>query len=815
MPKQFVAHYRESDKQPQTVKEHLLEVKRLSEYYGAELNVGHITGLAGMLHDLGKYTEAFQNYLQLAVFHPESALRRGSVDHASAGGKLLYEIFHEATPKDKFKMILAEVVGNAIISHHSYLHDYINASSESPYYQRVTKNEDILPEYSKAKEHFFYEIMTAEDLADYVDQAVDELKQYIKTNKGNVVEKLTLFTRFVFSCLIDADRTNTRLFEENRTLTPVNSHNLFNDYYKKLICSLDSLNDKPESHTLINQLRGKMSERCERFASKSSGIYTLSIPTGGGKTLASLRYALKHAQLFDKKQIIYVVPYTTIIEQNAKVIRGILDDDEHILEHHSNVVESNNRSGDETEDGALTIREKLELAKDNWDCPIILTTMVQFLDTFYKLGSRNIRRLHHLTQAVVVFDEVQKVPIHCVALFNHALNFLNKFGQTSILLCTATQPALDYVHHRLEISSNGEIVSQLNQVADAFKRVKIVDRSYRETFDNDKLIDFVGELLGDVRNILIILNTRAVVRSLYQILKNKYLGVRVFHLSTSMCATHREKILEDIKTSLEKKQKVICISTQLIEAGVDISFECAIRSLAGLDSIAQAAGRCNRNGEYDGLRKVYIIDHDEEKLDSYALEEIRKGKSITKNILADMHRDPTSYGGSVLSKSAMDWYFQCFFSEMNAKLDFNISNLKITMTQLLYADRESSYLKAYKEAHNGKTLPLILLSSLRTAAENFYVIKNTTKSVIVPYREGENLIVQLGSTESIEDLNELLRKAQHFSINVYDQELKRLEQGGQLAYYLDGQVLALKESAYSDEYGLDIEGESGFEFCGY
>ncbi|MDD9147997.1 CRISPR-associated helicase Cas3' [Sporolactobacillus sp. CQH2019] len=816
MSRQFVAHYRESDKCPQMVRDHLLEVKQLAESYGTELKIAHITGLAGMLHDLGKYTEAFQNYLWLAVFHPEAAPRRGSVDHASAGGKLLYEVFHEKIPRDKFKMILAEIVGNAIISHHSYLHDFLNASSESPYYQRVTKDEDALPEYSKAKDHFFHEIMTKEKLSNYVDLAINELKAYIMENsKGNVMEKLTLLSRFVFSCLIDADRTNTRLFEGNDTLIQTDANKLFISYYNKLVDHLNTLNQKPESNTPINRLRAEMSEQCDHYACRPSGIYTLSIPTGGGKTLASLRYALKHARLFGKKQILYVVPYTTIIEQNAEVIRKILDDNEHILEHHSNVVESNNENDIETEDGTLTVQEKLELAKDNWDCPIILTTMVQFLDTFYQLGSRNIRRLHHLTQAVIVFDEVQKVPIHCVALFNHALNFLNKFGQSSILLCTATQPALDFVHHRLEINNNGEIVSRLDQVVDAFKRVKIVDRSYRETFDNEKLANFTGELLGNVRNVLIILNTRSTVRSLYQILKRKYLklGIRVFHLSTSMCAAHRERILGDIKKCLDphSKEKIICISTQLIEAGVDISFECVIRSLAGLDSIAQAAGRCNRNGEYGGLRKVYIIDHSEEKLDSPALEEIRKGKAVAKNILADLHSNPSNYGGSVLSKSAMDRYFQEFFTEMNTKLDFNLPDLGLTMTQLLYASRDSSYLKAYKETHNSKTLPLVLLSSLRTAAENFYVIKNMTKSVIVPYSEGENLIVQLGSARSIDDLGGLLRKAQHYSINVYDQELRQLEQEGQLAFYLDGQVLALKESAYSNEYGLDIKGESGFD----
>lgn len=804
---EYIAHYRETDRSAQTVKTHLLEVKRLAESYGAELGVKHITGLAGLLHDLGKYTQEFQSYLRQAVFHPESAPRRGSVDHASAGGKLLYEMVHESLPKDQFKMIIAEIVGNAIISHHSYLHDFLNADLESPYTNRVTKIEDELPGYLNAKRVFFSEILNAEELMNYVDQAVIELKNYIKTNPGNAMEKLTLLIRFVFSCLIDADRTNTRLFEENSLPEFIDTEKLFRNYYEKLLKQLDEFNQKPGSQTDINQLRKEMSEQCERFAEKSSGIFTLSIPTGGGKTLASLRYALKHAQLVNKQQIIYVVPYTTIIEQNAKVIRNILNDDEHILEHHSNVMEIDELNKDWNE-GVLSVREKLELAKDNWDCPIILTTMVQFLDTFYKLGSRNIRRLHHLTKAVIVFDEVQKVPIHCVSLFNHALNFLKQFGQSSILLCTATQPALDYVRHRLEISSEGELIKQLDRVSVAFKRVEIIDRSYRETFTNDKLAGFIGKRLREINSLLVILNTRAVVRSLYQKLKDQYSEVQIFHLSTSMCAAHRETILEKIKSSLKEKQKIVCISTQLIEAGVDVSFECVIRSLAGLDSIAQAAGRCNRNGEYDGFRKVYIIDHAEEKLDASALETIRKGKSITKKILTDLHQDSSKYEGEILSKAAMDWYFKNYFAEMGGKVDFNVAEPAGTMTKLLYSGQNEGYAKSYREnnkQHN--RIPLCLVSSLRTAAKDFYVIKNMTKSVIVPYGDGKEIITQLSSAGTIEDLSKLLRRAQHYSINIYDNEQRKLDSEKQLIYYLDGQIIVLNEASYSDEYGLDIRGD--------
>ncbi|WP_353949338.1 CRISPR-associated helicase Cas3' [Sporolactobacillus sp. Y61] len=805
--RQFTAHYRRDDHKPQSVKDHLLKVRQLAEHYAKALKVSHIAGLAGMLHDVGKYTDAFQNYLYMVVFYPEEAPRRGSVDHASAGGKLLFEILHNANHKDVYSIILAEIVGNVIISHHSYLYDFLDPDLGSPYLKRVTKKEEDLPGYAKAVKIFYREIMSYDDLHNYIQAAVHELKLYIKNNPGNIMEKLTLLIRFIFSCLIDADRTNTREFEENNPISlPVERKILFQRYYRSLLNYLNKLNADQTSFSTINVLREKMSLQCDQFAENVPGTYTLSIPTGGGKTLASLRYALKHAQKYNKKQIIYVVPYTTIIEQNAQVIRQVLKDDEHILEHHSNLVIEDEQDS-EMDEGKLSVREKLELAKDNWDCPIILTTMVQFLDTFYKRSSRDIRRLHHLTQAVIIFDEVQKVPIHCITLFNQSLNFLKTFGQSTILLCTATQPALDFVKHRLEVSSDGEIVGNLGHVSEAFRRVEIIDKSYHKTFNNEQLADFINQCLQKINSMLVILNTRTVVRNLYRILKDRVQPINLFHLSTSMCAAHRDKILSEIKECLKNGDKVICISTQLIEAGVDVSFECVIRSLAGLDSIAQAAGRCNRNGEYDGLRKVYIIDHSEEKLASPALKAIREGKSVTKKLLADLHRDPSKYEGNILSKSAMDWYFKNYFSLMRDELDFNVKQPQSTMVHLLYDDQNTGYAKAYSESYHHR-LPLCLVSSLRTAADKFYVIKNATTSVIVPYGKGKEIIAQLSSERSIEDLGNILKRAQHYSVNMYEQEKIRLSQAKQLSFYLEGQIIVLNEASYSDEYGLDVEGES-------
>jgi CRISPR-associated endonuclease/helicase Cas3 len=802
----FIAHIRESDRQIQTVKDHLLGVKDLAESYGEKLGIKHITGLAGLLHDLGKCTIEFKEYIEEAVNYPDAPPRRGSVDHSTAGGKLLYELFHANGKLDPHKGLLAEVVGNAIISHHSYLQDFLNPDLESNYLKRVRDKE--LPEFEHTKHYFFQCVMNEEEFHQYVEKAAAELKQFLeKETPENYEKQLMFLTKFIFSALIDADRTNTRLFEENQMDHPQYNHEeLFATYYDRLMEKIDSFHKQADAHTPINQLRKELSEQCDTFAEKEPGIYTLSIPTGGGKTLASLRYALKHAKLYNKKHIIFVVPYTTIIEQNAEEVRKILKDDANILEHHSNVIED--IDDDEGQDGFMNVQQKLKLAKDNWDSPIIFTTMVQFLNVFYANGSRNIRRLHNLSHSVIIFDEVQKIPIPCVSLFNQALNFLKKYASSSIVLCTATQPALEFVEHKLEISADAEMIGNLAEVIPAFKRVEIIDRATNEKFNNEKLADFIEEKIKDVQSVLVILNTKSVVKNLYIQLKERELAVPIFHLSTSMCAAHRHAILNKIKDYLKNGDKVICVSTQLIEAGVDISFDCVIRSLAGLDSIAQAAGRCNRHGE-KGIQNVYVIDHEEEKLNR--LREIAIGKEVAKRILIDISRDQSNHGGSILSMQAMERYFKEYYTEFKQSLNYFIPKLKKEMVELLIADRRKSpYSQAYFQK-NGALPPLFLVNSYKTAAEHFRVIDDMTTSVIVPYGDGKEIIAEFNSNKSIYEFSQLLRKAQQYTINIFDYEREQLIKNDGLVRYLDGKVLALKEGAYDKEFGLNLANDSQFD----
>lgn len=796
-----IAHIRKSDKKIQTVEEHLIEVKKLTESYGEKIGIKHITGLAGVLHDMGKYTEDFMEYILEAVNNPLAPPKRGSVDHSTAGGRLLFDTFH--TSNDPLERILSEVIGNAIISHHSYLHDFLSPQLESNYLDRVQRKK--LENYKSAKENFFKHVMTEQEFYTYVKNAARELLDYLTKNSSESTEsKIMFLTKFVFSALIDADRTNTRLFEENQTVEDnLNNTNLFNEYYMKLMEKIHSFKLHKNATNPINRLRQEMSDQCEAFANQPSGIYTLSIPTGGGKTLASLRYALKHAIIHNKKRIIYVVPFTTIVEQNAEEVRKILNDSENILEHHSNVI--NDIEDDESLEGYMTIQQKLKLAKDNWDSPIIFTTMVQFLNTFYAYGSRNIRRLHNLSESIIIFDEVQKVPISCISLFNKAVNFLKNYCHSSIILCTATQPALDFVENKLELNESAEMVNNLSGVINAFKRVEIIDKATGDGFDTEKIVDFIQTELKNVQNIMVVLNTKSVVRKLYELLKRET-SIPVYHLSTSMCAAHRKQILDEVRTKLENEEKIICVSTQLIEAGVDISFECVIRSLAGLDSIAQASGRCNRHGEKE-IGYVYVIDHIEEKLSK--LTEIKIGKEVTSRILKDMKYNPKLYDGNILSTQAMKKYFQEFYNQLESKLDYEIPKLGKNMLNLLTDAKGSS--TAYHQdyiAKFGKILPLYFTNSYKTAAKHFEVIADQTKSVIVPYGFGKEIITELNGTGTIDDLTGLLKKAQQYTVNLYDNEFDQLARNGGMVSYCDGKIFAVTEGAYSSEFGINLSNDS-------
>ena len=809
-----IAHIRKSDNKIQTVEQHLLEVKNLAESYGERVNVAHVTGLAGMLHDLGKFTEEFSTYIKKAVENPDNPPKRGSVDHSTAGGMFLYELLHKNGSSTNEK-ILAELVGNAIISHHGFLKDFNNPSLDSKYLSRVNKEEkkDVYANYEEFSSYFYSNVMDESSFANYINKAVAEIGEYtIQSAPVPLRTSLYYLTTFVFSALVDADRTNTRLFEEGNEHSGKNAHELFELYNTKLEEHLIGLQQSPASRTAINQLRMDMSEECKKFAKNESGIYSLSIPTGGGKTLASLRYGLNHALEHGKERIIYVIPYTSIIDQNAKLVKAILDDDTNIVEHHSNVdfgPSNEKEQDDELDEMLMNKREKIRLATDNWDAPIIFTTMVQYLNAFYAKGNRHTRRLHNLTNAVVIFDEVQKVPSKCLSLFSESVNFLDKMGDSSILLCTATQPGLESIKRKISVKD--EIVNNLPEVVKAFKRTEIIDKVKEGKMSKEDLTIFVEGLMQENQSLLIILNTKKAAKDLFILLDAMIADTNVYHLSTSMCAKHRTAILEKVKDDLDLQKKTICVSTQLIEAGVDISFECVIRSIAGIDSIAQAAGRCNRNAEKN-IGQVYVIDYGEEKIGS--LIEIEKGQKVTRQKLLDLEKEHEDNRTDLLSPDVIKLYFEKYYNEIESLIDYPLQiiggNTRSTMVKvLLECPFQKAYMGKSKENFNNVTL---LQAAHSYAAEQFYVIDENTKPIIVPFEdEGRELIADLNRQYGIADLSGLLKKAQQYTVNVYANDFAKLKESGALQYLYDGSIYTILPSAYNKLYGIDIENNSRME----
>jgi len=727
----FIAHIRHSDHTEQLVQTHLEEVADLANQYGKPFDLAAHAELAGFLHDMGKFTVNFTKYLKNAVL--EDKIATAKIDHSTAGAKYLYDNYYG---KNNIYNYVIETVGMTILSHHSGLQNFIQLDLKVSDYLRRVKNSE-LPNYDEVVKNFESIDGNINRVEQLLDASADEFRRFMKKLKSspqmdNPYIYLNLMQKLVFSCLIDADRTNTRCFEENDSTYQVkNNESVFKSAYHTLMTTMKLWN---KSVTPINKLRNAMSESCDRFASKLSGIYTLTIPTGGGKTFSSLRYALKHAQTYRKSRIIYVVPYTTILEQNAEAVREIIQQPEVVLEHHANIIDDHNLD-DEVDLYQINYHKKLQLGRDNWDYPIIFTTMVQFLDAFYQKGTRKSRRLHNLTNSVIIFDEVQSVPYQHTSLFNSAVNFLHFIGNSSILLCTATQPEVESSNPSIILSDEGEIVPNLNQIIKSFERVSFHNKVNSEGWDTADISHFTETLIENTNSILIILNTKAAVRKLYEQLAKQSIA-EVIHLSTSMCPAHRKEKLAHMRNQLANKEKVICISTQLIEAGVDISFEAVIRSLAGLDSIAQAAGRCNRNSERKN-GDVYIIRSKDEHLSK--LPEIRIGGEITENYILS---DP-NLANDLLSPRAIQTYFKHFQAQANREILKTPKGFDHDLFKLLDGSL------ATKQPFQTNSIGMF-----KTLEGHFEAIDSPTTSVIAPYKKGNDIIASLN--DNIQDYTHLM-----------------------------------------------------------
>ena len=706
---EYIAHLNEEH--TQTLKDHLCGTAELAGHFAGRFGKSDWGYACGMLHDIGKYSLAFQGKIK------NNSDRR--VDHSTAGAKACFE-----------KGGMYSFMSYCIAGHHSGLPDYGISSDlgDAPTLQ------------GRKRKHI-------EDCGAYKSEIhIPEIKTlpFDPKNSPDPDFSLSVFIRMLYSCLVDADFLDTEYFmKEGRTQRETGEEpSVLLEKLKKHVAGW-LLNEGTET---VNGRRTEILRHCFECGHKERGIFQLTVPTGGGKTIASLAFALQHAVENQLDRVIYVIPYTSIIEQNAAVFRKILGE-QNVLENHYNV------DYESTEE-----LKPMQLASENWDKPIVVTTNVQFFESLFANKSSKCRKLHNIANSVIIFDEAQMLPTDylkpCIAVMEElAANF-----GSSIVLCTATQPALSpFFQREMPVT---ELCPRVEEQFRFFERVTFQNVG---TISEDELI----EKLQKEEQALCIVNTKKRAQRLYQKMK----GEGVFHLSTAMYPKHRRRVLDKIRRLVKDGKRCILISTSLVEAGVDLDFCTVYRQLAGVDSMIQAAGRCNREGKRAAQDSFAYLFQFEEK-------EYVPGQQLQ----IDVSKMLLSEGEDISSLHGIEKYFEALYHFRGESLD----KKKIFEE---FKDKRYNFAKAAKE---------------------FKLIEENTLTVFISREEeAEELLWQIkhqGYTKSG------MRKAGQYCIQLYENDIEKLRGAGMLRQVPGGieNFYELVDSGqYSEEMGLDLGIESG------
>lgn len=734
------------------LKDHLERVSSKAKKYGNKFESSSITSLAGLWHDLGKYSEEFQKALRNNSNEPEKAnleelneneeknkSSKTKPDHSTAGALLALEKLQD----ENNLAILAAAI--SIISHHGGLKDFIK------FKERAYK-----PEKKKLLEECKQK--AKEDYPELLNDYKLELPNFLTEQKDKLSEKrfnrlIELWIRFCFSCLIDADRLDAALDGEPDKIKAIQQlqgnysslaelqNKLDKDLNKKRINSEQKLKESQTQNKNITKAqqvhnaRQLVLEHCLEAAKQiNKKCFSLTVPTGGGKTLASMKFALdyalnKNAQLPEEKQIkkiIVVIPYTSIIEQNAKVYKGIFGE-ENVLEHHSNL--------DPAKENELN-----RLVTDNWDAPIIVTTSVQFFESLFANKPSKCRKLHNITNSIIIFDEVQTFPVNLLEPILEVLNDLKEFFGIVPVFCTATQPA--FSKNDLKDFGSNNIISGLALdiepiiAPDEQKRIFADLERVKFEIDNCENTKANSELAFEAskhQKVLLITDKRNSAKEIYEELKRLKPDDSLFHLSALMCPVHREEVLEQIKARLNHGLNCRVIATQLIEAGVDIDFPVVIRVLAGFDSIAQSAGRCNREGKED-FGRVFVYKASEKPPKGI----LEKTRTISESLLKRIkfQNQPEDF---------INYFKELYFiSELDA------SGINYSRSQWNFEDTAAKF-KLIEE----NTISVIVLRD---------------KKIQDQFNEFKQVKDQLSNLNKIIKLKQLKKSLQRYTVNIYSNE---------------------------------------------
>ncbi len=789
--KEYVSHYRQTDGVYQTSDTHQNHVADLSKEYCRIRSLKTTAYLTGFHHDDGKLIEDWVSYFK-ANLQKEQNFSGEKMDHSTLGGLVL-----ESYAPDTFFSQMAET---AIFTHHG-LADCVSVKDGKALIQE-RKKKYTAEQIAAVRRTCEQELgLSEEKMKVLCGQAGRELKPLLEQIKrlpydenrqrvyGNASFYLGMCERLLFSALADADVRDTVDFLENRkTSTGMSEeelHQVWKSGLENLERNLENMKTGKNAGSPLNPIREEISVRCEQAGYSGANLYRLAVPTGAGKTLSALRFALRRAYETKKRHIFYVAPFKSILDQNAEEIRRAVGNRDWVLEHHGDVV------FEEEEENW-----RYERLIENWDeVPVIVTTAVQFFQTLYREKKRNLRRFHSLCDSVIILDEVQALPVKVMGLFNLAVNFLTELAGSTVVLCTATQPPFEKVAKN-RMKRAVDMAGRLSLYEPKFRRVEYYDCTDggRKSIGIEEAADFIREKAEEEKQVLAIFNTKRAAARVFESLKGKTEG-KLFHLSDSMCAENRSDMLAEIRKALKRGEEVVCISTQLVEAGVDFSFGCVIRSLAGLDNLIQAAGRCNRNGLLS-MGHVYVIlmNGDAENLSSLA--DIRKRQEGMRKLLRIYQNSPERFEGRLDSEKAIQDYYKEYLRDRNEEEKYPaiLDGIPVNLIDLLSDNRKFA----------GQVQNVLLRQAFKTAGELFSLIdEKGGTDVVVPYKDAGIILQELPETADQEKRKSLMRKLQRYTVNLTDSTIRKIGQGA--IHKREDGILVLKERYYDPQMGVCTE----------
>jgi CRISPR-associated endonuclease/helicase Cas3 len=727
----YIAHIKKEDSgcQIQTIEEHINGTATFASTFASKFQNVEWGRLLGLWHDLGKFSNEFQEYIKINSGYEDGVLL-GKTDHTSAGAIFAKELLPQSWPP----------LAYCIAGHHAGLHNWLpEIGISGDLYDRLKKQEFL----DKIRTFIPKEITK-----------IDHLNP--PTGKPLPPKQIHLWIRMLFSCLVDADYLDTERFMNPESFAKRGKYKtikelkvLFDNYMEELA------RNAPETN--VNFIRNNVLNQCIRSGEKDPGFFSITVPTGGGKTLSSMAWALEHAAKFNKSRIVFAIPYTSIITQTVQVYRNIFSDS-NVIEHHSNI--------DEEADS-----QDRKLATENWDAPIIVTTNVQLFESLFANRTSRCRKLHNIVDSIIILDEAQMLPPEFLKPVLSVLKGLVENFGVSVLFSTATQPVLkgtigsgQNAFRGIEANAVREIVPDFLQLANDLKRVRV-----QMPLNTNQPTEWtvIADELRKFEQVLCIVNTRKDCRELYNLMPEG-----TVHLSRMMCSAHIMDAIAKIKHRLKSGLPITVISTQLIEAGVDVDFPVVYRALAGLDSVAQSAGRCNREGTLNkeeklGLTKVFCT------VKGTPPGLMRKGADTLKELL-HLHN-----GKDFLDPIMFQQYFSLFYSKVQGFDKPKIEDLLV------------------KDATQMKF-------QFATAARDFRLIDDKgAQSILVEYKDGADLI-NLLKRKGPETW--LMRKLQRHAVSVNVRDFNAIRKAG-LIEEVHGCWIQAYEKLYNSKAGLMSNGE--------